>query len=566
MLTHLGVRDFAIVDNLELALGSGMTVLTGETGAGKSLIVDALELAVGGRASADLVRAGAGAAEVNAVFEPNGAVSGWLVENALDDADGSCVLRRIVGADGRSRAFVNGRPVPVSQLRALGELLVDVHGQHAHQALLKPEAQRALLDDFGVPQELLEQVAALHATLRGLDAEIESLGESGDDPTARLDFLEHQIAELAGEPVEPAALEALDAEQRRLAHAADILDDLGAAREALDADDVGARGAVAAALRRVESAARHDPVLDGARDLLRQCEALLAEADTLLRRHGDAVDTDPQRLDVLERRLAAIHDLARKHRCPAHELHRRLASLREEHERLRGASARLDAIAGERARFLSRYREAAAALGRERAAAAVRLAEGADAVLATLGMAGAGIRFDLRHDAGAAPGPAGCDSVTLVASTNPGQPHLPLSRVASGGELSRIALAVHAVALARTGAATLVFDEVDAGIGGATAEIVGRRMRELGEQRQVLTVTHLPQVAALAHRHVAVRKRQDATGSRSAVEPLDDAGRERELARMLAGVDVTDKTLAHAREMLAAARAGRRRRPTRPAA
>lgn len=570
MLVHLGVRDLAIVDNLELDLNAGMTVLTGETGAGKSLIVDALELAVGERASADLVRPGAAGAEISAAFDARGTALAWLREQALDDGEGSCVLRRIVSADGRSRAFINGRAVAVAQLRALGEHLLDVHGQHAHQALLKSHAQRELLDAFAATQVLLAGVAAVHARLRALDEEIAQLGDASEDPRARLDYLDFQLGELRAQPVEPARMAAVSAEHRRLAHAAELLEAVAAASSAIEDEDAGASMAIASALRVIERALRLDPALAGPRDLLAQCATLLAEAATELRRYAGDAESDEARLEELERTLAALQDLARKHRCAPGALHERLDALTLECERLRGSAGRLEAARAERARALEEYRAAALDLHQRRAVAALRLEQGVSNVLQTLGMQGASVHMAVEHDPLAPPAPAGTDTVSLQASTNPGQPYLPLARVASGGELSRIALAIHATASSDSGAGTVVFDEVDAGVGGAVAEIVGRRMRALGELRQVLTVTHLPQVAALAHQHVMVRKQQlPAGGSRTEACVLHGAAREQEIARMLGGLNITGKTVAHAREMLRAGAAQGPRRgggPRRPAA
>jgi len=553
VLTHLAVRDLAIVDNLGVDLGPGMTVLTGETGAGKSLLVDALELAVGGRASAELVRAGAAAAEVTAVFEPDAPASAWLREHALDEEDGACVLRRVTGADGRSRAFVNGRPVPVSQLRALGERLVDVHGQHAHQALLHPRAQRELLDSFlsAAGARARTELADVHRRLLALDRTIAGLA-GGDDPRARADFLRFQIEELRAAPIAPQSLVALGTEHRRQAHAAEILDAVARARAALGDEEGSAETALGTAIRAIESASRLDDGLAEPLDGLQQCAALLAEADAALRRYADGLEADPQRLQELEQTLATVHALARKHRVAEDALGERLAALEQELATLECGTARREQAERERRALAARYAELAALLNEQRRQAARRLASAVNGVLASLGMEGARIAFAIEHHAGATPAHHGLDQVRLEASTNPGQAPLPLARIASGGELSRIALAIHGVALDRGGAATLVFDEVDAGVGGAVAEIVGRRMRELGTWRQVLTVTHLPQVAALAHAHVAVHKERGRRASHSRVQVLGPQQRERELARMLGGLEVTARTLEHAREMLRA--------------
>jgi DNA repair protein RecN (Recombination protein N) len=555
MLVHLGVRDLAIVDNLELDLGPGMTVLSGETGAGKSLLVDALELAVGGRASAELVRAGAQAAEVNAVFEPGPAARAWLAERELAADPGECIVRRTVSAQGRSRAFVNGRPIPVGDLRSLGARLVDVHGQHAHQALLDASHPRTLLDTFGEHRELLAGLARSHTRIRELQREIDALEGDERDPGAHLEFLRFQIAELEAQPVGTEDLRRIADEHRRLAHAAELLAAVSHTQTLIADDTPGAGAALHAARRGVEGVMRLDERLAEVHELLAQGQSLLADAAQALRRYGDDLQMDEARLSELDRTLQRVHDLARKHRCGADALEARLHDLRAEVESLEGGAARLARAMRERDALVREWRAAAAEVHRQRTATARRLEAAVEEVLAQLGMAGASIHFEVDHDPQGPTTPHGLDSVVLKACTNPGQPPLPLNRVASGGELSRIALAIHAVALHDSEATTLVFDEVDAGVGGAVAEMVGRRMRAVGSTRQVLAVTHLPQVAALAHGHVLVEKEHDSGGRRSRIRTLAGDERERELARMLGGMAITERTLAHAREMLDAGRA-----------
>ena len=562
MLCHLGVRDLAIVDNLELDLAPGMTVLSGETGAGKSLLVDALELAVGERARSGLVRGGANNAEVNAVFEPGEAARRWLEEQALDDG-GDCVVRRVIAADGRSRAFVNARPVPVSRLKALGELLLDVHGQHAHQSLLQPAAQRALLDAYAGHGERVDAIARMHRRLRELEQEIETIEGGARDGETRLDYLRFQIAELEAQPVDADSLRTLDDEHRRLAHAGDLLQAVAKTQSALEDDSTGARSGVAAARRALQEASRLDPALGEPAELLAQCDELMAEAGHRLRRYTAGLELDDARLNELDRALAVIADLARKHRCAPSELAARLQALHEEARGLADSAERLARARAEQRDVEHGYRDAARELHARRVDAAAALAVAVNDVLGGLGMAGAAVRFAIEHDDAGAPTPHGLDTVSLDACTNPGQAALPLARVASGGELSRIALALHAATTAGAPVETLVFDEVDAGVGGAVAEIVGRRMRDLGERRQVLAVTHLPQVAALAHQQILIAKLPAAGGHRSVAEVLTRERRIEELARMLGGVDITERTREHAREMLDAGQRTAARRGSR---
>lgn len=550
MLVHLDVRDLAIVDNLELELAPGMTVLTGETGAGKSLLVDALELAVGERARAGLVRAGAASAEVHAVFEPDEPVRNWLAEHELNDDDG-CVLRRVVSADGRSRAWINGRPVAVSQLSALGEQLVDVHGQHAHQSLLQGATQRAVLDAYGDHGEALATVRALHAELEELHHAVRTLEDAGND-VSRLDYIRFQLQELDGQPLDPALIRGMDDEHRRLSHGADLLAAAAQVHGLLDDEGDGARAMLNAALRELDAAMRLDPTLADPVDLLRECAALLGDADQAIRRYRDGLELDESRLAELERALAALHELARKHRCAPEDLAARRQELRDEAQALATGSQRLEQARAEHEQAVARYREAANTLSALRERSARSLEESVNAILETLGMEGAAIRFALEQRAHAAPTAHGLDSIVLQAITNPKQPPQPLARVASGGELSRIALAVHAASVSGSPAHTLVFDEVDVGVGGAVAEIVGRRMRLLGKRRQVLAVTHMPQLAALAHQQVAVHKQAGDDGSQSSARLVFGEERVQELARMLGGVSITRETREHARELLRA--------------
>lgn len=551
MLQHLAVRNLAIVDNVELELGAGMTALTGETGAGKSLIVDALELVVGGRASAALVRAGADSAEVHALFSVPESILSWLREHSLNDDEPICVLRRSVTSDGRSRAFINSRPVPIGQLRELGEQLVDVHGQHAHQALLKSTAQRALIDEFGRHERLLADVATTSESLRELDARIQALSFNNENPASRLEFLLFQIDELKTQSLEPSALAALNAEHKKLANAAEILNALTSIEQQIGGND-GVLEQSGLATRSLESLLRLDDALSEPLQLMRDAAALIAEAHSSVRRYAEALQADSLRLAELEQTLGVVHDLARKHRCPESQLLERLHDLEREATQISDAESLLEEAVGERDRLLAQYRLQAEKLSKKRKSSGKRLAKAATDILTTLGMAEARIDFSIEYAPTGKPMPAGTDDVSLCVSTNKGQAMLPIAKVASGGELSRIALAIQASSIRVQGAGTLVFDEVDSGIGGGVAEIVGRRMRDLGDGRQVLTVTHLPQVAALAHQHVRVSKISDSRASRSEIETLDASEREQEIARMLGGLDVTAKTLAHAREMLSA--------------
>ena len=552
-LSHLEVRNFAIIDDQSLKFGAGMTVLTGETGAGKSLLVDALNIVVGERASADLVQHGARAAEVNASFEPGPDAHDWLCSQALDDEDGLCTLRRIIGADGRSRAFINGRPVPVSQLRELGSRLLDVHGQHAHQSLLQSAVQRQLLDDYGNHQEILNSLGGIHQQIRNLDAEIQQLQAPLQDQGPRADYLRYQLDELRGQALEPVEFASLSADHRRLSHGAELILALAELLEGLDEHPHSANARIAAALTQIESLRRLDPDLSESAQVLSQAQAVLSEAVAGLRHYAEHLQPDTSRLGELEQRLSSLEDLARKHHCRAEELMDKLRTLEDELRAAETSGQQLAEALAQRAQLTLQYQETAARLSRQRETAGQGLQKAVNRQLQRLGLENAHLEICLSPLAEDQLSAHGAERVELQISTNPGQPPRSLSRVASGGELSRIGLALQAVAVGDSGVPTIVFDEVDAGIGGRTAEIVGRLMRDLGHNRQVLTVTHLPQVASLAHHQIRVTKLNEQDTSRTLLRELDPSQRVAEIARMLAGVEVTAKSRAHAREMLATA-------------
>ena len=552
MLSTLYVRDLAVVAEAEIALGPGLTVVTGETGAGKSLLVDALMLLAGARADAALVRAGAARAEVSAEFDlpADAPAHAWLAGEALDD-DGACRLRRVLSAEGGSRAWINGRPVTLAQLQALGAHLLEIHGQHEHQALLQREQQLALLDAFGGHAGLRSRVRAAAQTLRELAREAAQLGD-GEARASRLAVLEHQCQELERWALPPARYAELDAEQRRLGHAERLLSGTGALCELLDGDD-GLRVRLARAGSELARLAELDARLRACCELLDAARIQIEEAGSTLGRYAEARDLDPQRLADVETHLQHLHDLARKHHAAPETLQDTLAQLREERTRLQDAGTRIDALARERSARMRDYESAAAALSAARAEAARRLDEAVGTLMAQLGMPG--VRLQVALEAGAADAfdAHGRERCEFLISTNPGLPPRPLRRIASGGELARIGLALEVALLGLDDIGCMVFDEVDAGIGGAVAEIVGQKLRALGRVRQVLCVTHLAQVAAQGHAHLRVSKHSAGGHTHTRVEALDGDGRREELARMLGGVAITRETRAHARAMLARA-------------
>jgi DNA repair protein RecN (Recombination protein N) len=559
MLRVLTAKDFAIIEHAELAPGEGMTALTGETGAGKSLMVDALLLLCGARGDSAMVRAGRERAELSAEFDLAGQadVVARLRELELDDGT-DCRLRRVLRADGTSRAFVNDRPVTLATLREVASGLVEIHGQHEHQALLQRARQLAIVDAHGDHEAEVAEVTGLARAWHQLEREAEALrGRTGGEAGQAIEFLRFQIDELSRHALEPEALAKAEAEHRRLAAHGELI---GGAERALDALDGEHDAACRPLLNRLaadlERLAATDTALAEPAKLLREAALQVDEATAALDRYRERQDLDPERLDELDRQLARVHELARKHRVAAAELKARETSLREEHDAVAGADARLAALLERQAAVRRDYDAAAAALSRLRRATGAALGARVSALMDELGMAGGRLTVAFSEPAPGAPAPDGLDAVEFMVAANPGQPERPLRKVASGGELSRISLAIEVAALGRGDVPTMVFDEVDTGIGGAVAEVVGRKLRELGRSRQVLCVTHLAQVAAQADRQLSVRKDVEGGATRTRLTALDAEARLEEIARMLGGVDITRETRAHARDMLRRAAAG----------
>ena len=556
MLVQLSIRNLAIVDTLDLELGPGATALTGETGAGKSILVDALGLAAGGRASSAAVRPGCERAEITAVFEVGGnpGVLDTLGKLEIDDPEGQCVLRRIVSADGRSRAFVNGTPVSVGTLRECGEQLVDIHGQHAHHALLRRDEQRRLLDEYARHAELVAETADIHRQWMEVCDAIASDPTAGEDPGARLDYLRYQLNELTALEVTTDGLEKLNEEHSKLAHVGELQEAADEGILALDDDeDEAACAKLLMAIRAVRRIASYDGAVSGAKNLLEEAEINLSEALSQLKTYRQGLDADPQSLQTLESRLASIHDAARKHRVEPKDLPALCVELLAETQTLESSGERLAALRESRDALLTQYRQAARRLSEARASAASRLAPEVTENMGQLGMTGARFHVEVTFDETRAPAPAGTDRIEFHVAANPGLPMHPVARTASGGELSRISLAIQVVDVSTTGVPTVIFDEVDVGVGGRHGEVVGKMLRALAEHRQVLCVTHLPQVASSTHHHVRILKTATADTTKTEIEYLHGHQRVEEVARMLGGVEVTRQTMAHAREMIARA-------------
>lgn len=550
MLKHLHIKNLAIIDELELDLEGGFSVLTGETGAGKSILIDAIGLVIGTRADAAMVRAGEEKAEISAEFslEKKSATAAWLAERELAD-DGQCIVRRVVYAEGRTRAFVNGSPVNAGDLRELGETLIEIFGQNESQVLLRADAQRALLDSYGAYAPALTAVASAAQAHADIVRNIERLRSAGQRDPAQLDYLRFQLRELEALGLQDGELEKLEADHRQQANSGRLISEGGQSGDALYGGDNSIYDQLSDVATTLTGLVPLHADFGAALAATEAAQAQVREAADAVRQLVDRLDLNPESLAELERRLGAIHDLARKHRIKAAELGPRLVAMRAELEEMEHAAGNLEQLEARREAALKTYRTAAEKLTAERGKAAKKFGTAVTTVVRTLGMANAQFAVALETSAGD-PRALGDDVIRFDFSANPGQPPRALAKVASGGELSRVSLAIQVAGLHDTGAATMIFDEVDAGVGGGVAEIVGQKLRELGAQRQVLCVTHLAQVAAQGRNQFGIRKEVKAGKTFTRVQALGASERADELARMLGGVEVTASSQAHAKELL----------------
>ncbi|MGH8492791.1 MAG: DNA repair protein RecN [Moraxellaceae bacterium] len=555
MLSHLKIRDFAIVSSLELDFRKGFSVITGETGAGKSILMDALGLCLGDRAEAGVVRAGAERADVSAGFDIRHLADAkdWLRERELEvssDGQDECWLRRTVSADGRSRAYINGSPATLADVKALGEMLIDIHSQHEHQSLLRKENHRLLLDSCAGLTSEARELATHFQKWQKAARELATLTKAGDAQRERLELVNHQLDELEKLGLKTGDYEKLEQDHDALANLGSLLQngDLVLDRLSENEGDNATR-CLQQALKALESERARHPRLNEVAELLDSALINIRESGSSLRHYLDSLDADPAHLAELEERLTAVHQLARKHRVAPQELPALQITLAEEQQQLTRAQD-LDALAREVSALEKTYFARAEKLRSARAKAAKKFSEDVLARLKMLGMPNS--RFEVALNPLEKPAAAGLDDIEFLISANPGQPLKGLAKVASGGELSRVSLAIQVVNAKHSPVPVMVFDEVDVGIGGGIAEVVGRVLRELGDYAQVFSITHQPQVAALGHQHLRVEKAVAKGNTESRVRELSHEERVEEIARMSGGVTITPETRKHAEAMLAA--------------
>ncbi len=551
MLRTLAIRDFVIVDAIELDLSSGFTVFTGETGAGKSILIDALTLALGGRADASVVREGAAKADISAEFsgELSAGLQGWLANNEFDAADGTVLLRRVIDNGGRSKAFINGVTATVAQLRDIGEMLVDIHGQHAHQSLLKTDAQRLLLDAQAGLQEDARAVAAAYRQWRALARQREEFERDAKNVLQERERLEWQVGELEKLAPRPGEWAEIGNEHSRLSHAVSLIEGAQQALNLLSEDESAPMLSQLSAIeQKLDKLADIDDKLRPVLEALEPARIQLQEAVYALNNYLGRIELDPERLRTVEARLEALHSTARKFHVAPDDLPQEFLDLSERLRQLADATD-LDAMRAEEQKLADAYYALAGKLSKARAKAASVLSATVTAAMQDLSMSGGRFEIGLTD---CAPAAHGVDQVEFLVAGHAGTSPKPLAKVASGGELARISLAISVIASSATATPTLIFDEVDSGIGGGVAEVVGRLLKKLGQDRQVLCVTHLPQVASQASHHFQVSKGQVADGRTvSRIEPLASSERIEEIARMLGGLEITATTRRHARELLA---------------
>ncbi|WP_318407745.1 DNA repair protein RecN [Photobacterium leiognathi] len=555
MLAHMTISNFAIVKTLQFELKPGMTTITGETGAGKSIAIDALGLCLGDRAEASMVRPNEDKAEISAAFSlaNNQAARRWLEDNDLMDGE-ECILRRVITKEGRSRGFINGSPVPASQQKALGQLLINIHGQHAHQQLMRPDYQQQMLDQYAGHHMLLDKTRGTYQRWRQAHNELKRLTQSREENEAQKQLLQYQVKELDELALSEEEFAEIEEEHKRLSNSGELAVASQTALSALyDGDDGNALQLLQMACQQVCNLGEYDNNLNAIPQMLEEAIIQVQEASQELRSYLDNLDMDPHRLIYLEERLSKIMSMARKHYVMPNELYQKHQDLLKELENLDCSDERLEEMAENVEALRQKCLLAAEKLSKSRQRYAKELDQKISESMHTLSMEHGEFSINITSDPDRMLSPIGYDSINFLVSTNPGQPLQPLGKVASGGELSRISLAIQVITAQKVETPSLIFDEVDVGISGPTAAIVGKMLRTLGESTQVMCVTHLPQVAGCGHQQMFVAKKTSEGQTETNMRPLTEDDRVAELARLLGGSEITERTLANAKELLIAA-------------
>ncbi len=552
MLLNLNIVDLAVVKSLNLDLQKGMSVLTGETGAGKSILLTALGLALGDRADSGYVRPDAKRAEINLDFDLSDAplAKQWLEENDLNDEQ-QCFIRRIVNQDGGSKAYINNRPTTLQSLKELSALLVEIHGQHAHLTLLDSDQQRILLDDFSKSHKLISKLNSVYQSWKQTNTELTQLVKAGSDQQEREELLRFQLEELQQLNLDEFNYQALSDEHGKLANLGHILNEGQAQLDALyENEQQSVNHILNQSVSALSDLAQFSPELEEISILLAESQIQLEEASQQLRRYLESQESDPQRLTWLEQQIGLIQDITRKHQINPEQLPQTAINLEQELDNITHSSERIDELTKKTQQFLVEYKKLSLQLSENRSKNGKKMEKQISDMIKELGMPQGDFLVSVKHNADESPSATGNDKIEFLVSANPGLPAKPLAKVASGGELSRISLAIQVTTSTDKTTPTMIFDEVDSGIGGGIAEIVGQKLRSLSQDRQVLCVTHLPQVASQAHQHLYVKKTNQTEITSSTVALLDQKERIEEVARMLGGVNITKNTLAHAEEML----------------
>ena len=551
MLTHIFIRNFAIIDELDLDLKNGMTTLTGETGAGKSILLDAIGLILGDRADSNNVKHGAEKAEISASFDikkmPE--IQKWLSENDLENDD-ECIIRRIVSKDGRSKAYINGSTATLQQIRSAGEMLIDIHGQHEHQSLMRRDIQRRLLDDYSSDNDLLNEVRSAYDIWYGAENKFNDLQAKASDRNERVALLKYQVEELEQLDPQENEYDQLVIEHSQLANVDNHMATSAKTSELLYDSENSLYSLISQQINEISALESDNQDLTTIIELLNDAQTQVSEAASVTKQYLDKLEHNPERLHEIDQRLNQIHDQARKHHVEPDQLFETFERLSEEYNQLSHADESLALLTAEKEKYKQTYLKLAKKLSTSRKKSAKQLSDKITEAMQTLNMTGGVFEITVTQSEPLKCAAEGFDSIDYLVSANPGQPAKLLGKVASGGELARISLAIQMITAHQGHIPTLIFDEVDSGVGGATAEIVGQHLRTIGNECQVLCVTHLPQVAAQAHQHLQVNKVTTKSSTVTSITVLDDVQKQSEIARMLGGVDITQQTLDHAQEMI----------------